>query len=345
MWACRGVIVARVGIVNAVSDPQSQRGGYLGLYSVSVLAELERRIGRPIGSRFDLLAGTSVGGIIALGLAAEKSADEVKSAFERDGAKIFSNRRAPRTGLGELVDFFRSFRSAKYGNDALRRTIVQILGEETLIGDLKHPVMIPAVNLSKGKPQIFKTDHHPDFRVDHLRKAVDVALATSAAPTYFPIAAVGDELFADGGLFANSPDLVALHEAEHFFQKHAEDVVMLSIGTTTSKFSFSHTLGLNLGTLAWARRFPQVLLSAQQLDVEYIIRHKLGGRYVRIDAEQSKEQERDLGLDVATEAASKTIRALAAATTQEILKNNTLMEILSHRADPPVFYYRAARQG
>jgi uncharacterized protein len=320
-------------------------GGYLGLYSISVLAELERRIGRPIGSCFDLVAGTSVGGIIALGLAAEKSADGIKMAFERDGAKIFSNRRAPRTRLEEFVDFFRSFRSAKYGSDALRRTIVQIVGEETLIGDLKHPVIIPAVNLSKGKPQIFKTDHHPDFKIDHLRKVVDVALATSAAPTYFPIATIGDELFADGGLFANSPDLVALHEAEHFFQKCAKDVVMLSIGTTTSKFSFSHTLGLNLGTLAWGRRFPQVLLSAQQLDVEYVIRHKLGGRYVRIDEEQSKEQGRDLGLDVATESASKTIRALAASTTQEVLNNTTLMEILSRKADPPIFYHRVAHQG
>lgn len=316
-------------------------GGFLGLYTAILLSELEHRIARPIASCFDLIAGTSVGGIIALGLALEKSADEIKTAFEQNGPAIFSDRPAPRTKGGELLDFLRSFYSAKYGSDPLRRTVVQILGENTLMGSLKHPVVIPAVNLTKGKPQMFKTDHHPDFKVDHLRKLVEVALATSAAPTYFPIASVGDELFADGGLFANSPDLIALHEAEHFFKKSTDDIFMLSIGTTTSKFSFSHTLGRDLGILQWARRFPQVLLSAQQLDVEYILRHKLGDRYIRIDTEQSKEQERDLGLDVATHAAQKTIRGLAAATAQEFLNNAKLNEILSRRAEGPVFHHHS----
>jgi patatin-like phospholipase/acyl hydrolase len=191
---------------------------------------------------------------------------------------------------------------------------------------------------------MFKTDHHPDFKIDYQRRLADVALATSAAPTYFPIATIGDELFADGGLFANSPDLVALHEAEHFFRKNVEDVFILSVGTTTSKFSFSHTRGLNLGTLAWARLLPPVLLSSQQLDVDYILRHKLGARYLRVDMEQSKEQERDLGLDIATEEAQRTIRGLAAGTAQDLLNNATLRGILSRKADTPVFYHRAAKQ-
>jgi patatin-like phospholipase/acyl hydrolase len=319
-------------------------GGYLGLYTITVLSEFERRIKRPIASCFDLLAGTSIGGIIALGLAAEKSTDQIKVAFEKNGAAIFSSRPAPKTKAGELADFIRSFRSARYRSEPLRQTIVQILGANTLMGDLRHPVIVPAVNLTKGKPQIFKTDHHPDFKVDHTRNVVDVALATSAAPTYFPIATIGDEMFADGGLFANSPDLVALHEAEYFFKKKPEDIHILSVGTTTSKFSFSYTHGLNLGALAWARRFPQVLLSANQLDVEYMLRHKLGERYLRIDAEQSKEQERALGLDVATADAQKTIRGIATATAQEFVNNPMLMKILSCDAVPPVFYNRAPAQ-
>ena len=84
------------------------------------------------------------------------------------------------------------------------------------MGDLQHRVIIPAVNLTKGAPQMFKTAHHADFKRDHRLRLVDVALATAAAPTFFPISSIGDELFADGGLFANSPDLLALHEAEHF---------------------------------------------------------------------------------------------------------------------------------
>jgi uncharacterized protein len=191
-------------------------GGYFGLYSVSVLAGIEEKVGRPVARCFDLMAGTSVGGIIALGLAAEVSAAEIKSAFERNGTAIFSDRPAPTTWSGTLRDFGRYLRKPKYRPDALRRTIVELVGEETRIGGLKHPVIVPAVNLTKGRPQVFKTPHNIDFCSDLHLKVVDVALATSAAPTYFPVAEIGDALYADGGLYANSPDLLALHEAEHF---------------------------------------------------------------------------------------------------------------------------------
>jgi patatin-like phospholipase/acyl hydrolase len=70
-------------------------GGFLGLYTVSVLAGLEEVVGGPIARHFDLLAGTSVGGIIALGLAAEIPAHTIKEAFEQNGTAIFSGRPAP----------------------------------------------------------------------------------------------------------------------------------------------------------------------------------------------------------------------------------------------------------
>ena len=133
-------------------------------------------------------------------------------------------------------------------------------------GDLKHRTLIPTVNLSKGQPQIFKTAHHEDFVRDWKEKIVDVALATSAAPTYFPLAAIGDELFADGGLYANSPDFLAMHEAEHFLKIDPSQISILSIGTTTSKFSFAHGGSTKLGILGWARgqRLVQTSISSQQ---------------------------------------------------------------------------------
>ena len=144
-------------------------GGYLGLYSVTVLTQLEREIGRPLASCFDLLAGTSVGGIIAFGLALERPAEELKAAFEENGARVFSNRPAPTTWLGEKCDFARSLFSSKYDGIALRETIVNVVGEEAVMGNLMHRVIVPAVNLTKGAPQVFKTDHHPDFKRDHRR--------------------------------------------------------------------------------------------------------------------------------------------------------------------------------
>ena len=317
-------------------------GGYLGLYAVTILSELEQQIGRPLASCFDLLAGTSVGGIIALGLALKQPAQEIKTAFEENGSRIFSNRPAPTTRFGERRDFLRSLCSPKYDGVALRETIVKVVGEGTKLGDLACPVIIPAVNLTKGKPQVFKTDHHPDFKRDHRLRIVDVALATSAAPTYFPLAEIDDELFADGGLFANSPDLLALHEAEHFFGAAIADIHMLSVGTTTTQFSFSHVGGRQLGIYGWGRRLAQTMISSQQMDVSYILGHKLVDRYVRVDEVQSKEQERDLGLDVATEDATKTIRGMASGSTRVAINQQMLKKMLAFEAPAPKFFYRNA---
>jgi uncharacterized protein len=143
-------------------------GGYLGLYTVAVLADIEDRIKVPLATCFDLIAGTSVGGIIALGIANEIPAAKIKEAFERDGTKIFSDRKSPTTSLGKIYDVFRSALSPKYDSGALRKTIIDIIGAETTIGDLKHPCLIPTVCLTKGGPQIFKTDHHPDFSSPNL---------------------------------------------------------------------------------------------------------------------------------------------------------------------------------
>jgi patatin-like phospholipase/acyl hydrolase len=89
-------------------------GGYLGLYTAAVLAALEERINAPIATRFDLIAGTSVGGIVALGIANEVPAAKIKEAFERDGTQIFSARPAPQTSVGKVWDVFRSALGPKY---------------------------------------------------------------------------------------------------------------------------------------------------------------------------------------------------------------------------------------
>jgi uncharacterized protein len=319
-------------------------GGYLGLYTVSVLADLEQRIGASMATRFDLIAGTSVGGIIAIGIAGEVPAARIKEAFERDGTRIFSGRAPPRSAIGKAADVLRSVFSPKYDPRPLRNTIVDIIGSDTRMGELKHPCIIPTVCLTKGGPQIFKTDHHPDFSRDHRLKAVDVALATSAAPSYFPIAEIEDGLYADGGLYANSPDLIALHEAEHFFNVPINDIRLLSIGTTTSQFSFAHASGTRFGLLKWTmgQRLVQAIISSQQQIVDNVARHRLGTRYVRLDSEQSREQEQSLSLDTANADAQKTIRSMAAVTVQAAINNPDLESILSHISAKPRFFYRTS---
>lgn len=311
----------------------------MGLYTITFLAELEKYMHKPIASAFDLIAGTSIGGIIALALAEEIPASEIKKIIEDNGTYIFSKRPSQNTTIRQFIDVARSIVSAKYSNQNLKK-IMKELFENRKIGELKHRVIVPAVNLSKGQPQLFKTPHHPSLYRDQHLSIADVCVAISAAPTYFPISEIEDELFADGGLFANSPDILALHEAQYFLKQNIEYIKMLSIGTTTAKYSFAHESGLDMGSFNWLRgqRLTNVILAAQQQSVDYMMKHCLGDRYIRIDAIQSKEQERHIALDVATMEAQKNIRALAIGSVQSAISDYRLQEILKNIAPRPKFF-------
>jgi patatin-like phospholipase/acyl hydrolase len=319
-------------------------GGYLGLFPAYVLAEIERQIGEPIGSRFDLIAGTSIGGIIALGLGAEIKADAILEQFSARGEHIFSDRPRAKGGLAVLRDIARFAKKPKYSGVALRETVDSILGDR-LLGSSAHRLLIPAVNMTKGSVQMFKTAHHPNFIRDHRLKMADIAMATSAAPTYFPLAEIGDSLFVDGGVFANAPDMCAVHEAKHFLGQDHDEIRIVSIGTTTAKFSFAHAAGTRLGGYQWLSggRLFSTMISAQQQLVDFLLKHQFGDAYLRIDHLQSPEQQNDLGLDVATKAATQTIRGMADGAFQAISASKIFQDILAHRAPPPVFHQHPAR--
>jgi uncharacterized protein len=171
-----------------------------------------------------------------------------------------------------------------------------------------------------------------------------MSLAASSAPTFFPIAEIEDSLFADGGLYANSPDLLAIHEAEHFLEIPTASIRLLSIGTTTSEFSFAHAFGRNLGLLGWWRdqRLINVIIASQQQAADYIVKNRLGERYLRFDAVQSKEQQRHLAFDVATPEAQKTIRGIAAGSIQSHISTDRPREFLDHLAPSPIFFHQTS---
>jgi len=162
---------------------------------------------------------------------------------------------------------------------------------------------------------------------------------TSAAPTYFPIAEVENSLYADGGLFANSPDWLAVHEAEHFLGVEPRDVHVLSIGTTTSSFSFADATGRELGIYGWAKdqRLVSVILASQQKVSHYMLAHRLGSRYLRLDKAQSPDQTLHLALDVATKSAQRTIKGLATGTVRDHINTPVLRGFFDHRASRPDF--------
>lgn len=307
-------------------------GGFRGIFAAQALSAIEEKTKQPIGRNFDLLCGTSIGGIVALAAAFEVPMQRVVDVFGAHGPRIFpEHARAPGKGWAGKIDLICHLRKPRYSTQPLREAIEELIPKDTLLGDALHPVAIPAVNLTQGSPQVFKTRHKRAWERDSKFRVTDVALATAAAPTFFQLAEINGDRYADGGLFANAPDQIVLHEAEHYFCVDPNMVRLLSIGTTTKSYSVAHSAGRDFGIANWMdeTRLFSVIISAQQQFVGQLMQHRLGERYVRLDREPSHEQAEELGLDVATEGARVTLTSLANKAASDMM-NTKLQPFLEH---------------
>ncbi|WP_281058986.1 CBASS cGAMP-activated phospholipase [Mesorhizobium sp.] len=228
----------------------------------------------------------------------------------------------------------------RYDGTELRKAIEAVVGADTLIGDAKTRLLVPTVNMTKGSVQLFKTAHHPNFINDYKVKAIDVAMATSAAPTFFPMAKIGASYFVDGGVVANTPDLCAIHEATHFLGIEIDDIRVLSIGTITTGFSLPTSLGGNFGASSWMKnqRLISMIFSSQQQLVDVMARHRLGGRHLRMDDKPGLEQSSDLGLDIASKKRRETLLGMADGVHQQFGGSAEILAMLDHQPIRPTFY-------
>jgi patatin-like phospholipase/acyl hydrolase len=316
-------------------------GGFRGLFTCSVLARLEEQARCPLHECFDLISGTSAGGIIALGLAMGKKAETIQEMFLQHGEEIFPRGETPKTRLARMQARWFEWRHPKYDGTVLRNKIEGVLGADTKLGEALTRVLVPTVNMTKGSVQMFKTAHNPKLMNDYKLKAVDIAMATSAAPLYFPMAEVGNSYFIDGGVVANAPDLCAVHEAVQFLDQKIEDISVMSIGTTTSKFSLPTSAGRNFGQRDWLEnhRLSSTIISSQQQLVDFMLKHQLGDRYVRFDEQPSAEQISDLGMDLATESRRKTLLGMADGCYQALCNDSRVIGMLAHRRAKPAFHH------
>jgi predicted acylesterase/phospholipase RssA len=309
-------------------------GGFRALYSATVLAELEQALGQPLAKHFDLICGTSAGGLLALGLAAEIPARELKQLFEQRGGDIFGRRNLLRRALG-------FWWTAKHDATGLKAVLKERFGTMT-IGDLKHRVLVPAVNYSTGKGQFFKTPHHPTFELDHRMTLADVALATAAAPVYFPLARIERGVFADGGLVGNAPGFFGLHEAKTFLAEPDEDVLVrvLSVGTMTIGATVRGNANLDRGFFRWRGSLFDLVISAQESSVDYMLRHSLRDNYLRIDDLATPDQSQDIkALDRVTTASATTLKDRGAHAAQVAIGSSKFQPFRRHLAATPFFFH------
>jgi len=254
-------------------------GGIRGLIPALVLTELERRSGRHIFELFDLIAGTSTGGILACALCAPDPlpAEALVSLYEDEGPAIFDRDVFQRIRSGEgLLD-------EKYDSGKLDRALERFLGDKRL-SDARPDLIVPAYNMTEPGAYFFKTRKAREDPDNEDFPLSVVARATSAAPTYFEPLEVNGAALVDGGVFAVNPAMSAFAEVMRF-QPTAE-VLLLSLGTgeRTRKRSFDEVK--DWGLAEWAKPILDVVFDGTSDAVDYQLRHALeDGRYWRLQVE------------------------------------------------------------
>jgi uncharacterized protein len=213
-------------------------GGIRGLIPAIVCKRIEDVSKRPLSTIFDLIAGTSTGGIIALGIADGLDTSSLVKLYEEQGQTIFANPK----------NKFHSYLSPKYKSHGLK-DILKEKFQNRRLSDVSVNVMVTVYDLSNRKPSIFKSwEVEAGSKDDCL--LLEAALATSAAPTFFEPVLLNGNSAVDGGIYCNNPALLAYIEAKKKWPD--EEICLLSLGTGTLTTSLLHKEAKTWGKLGWA---------------------------------------------------------------------------------------------
>jgi uncharacterized protein len=262
-------------------------GGIRGLIPALVLAEVERRTGRRTAEMFDLIAGTSTGGILACALARpgddgkpRYSAEELSQLYISEGPKIFDQSLLKKfTSIGGLID-------EKYDDKGLNEALHAYLGDARL-KDVLADVMLTAYDIHDRFAFFFRsvrarTDDAYDFSL------AEAARATSAAPTYFEPIEVTDAAGArtypliDGGIYAVNPAMCAYAEVAAEGQE-LEVLASLGTGKHTKHYEFSDVKGW--GKVEWVQPLIDMVFDGVADTIDFEAATLAGSRYQRFQAE------------------------------------------------------------
>lgn len=257
-------------------------GGVRGLFSAAVLAYLEQDLDIRVTDHFDLVTGTSTGGIIAIGLGLGLRPSELVEFYTGKGPSIFPT---SKWRLGRWKRFVRWLRWHKYDSGPLEESLKDpdAIGDK-LFGSSTKRLVIPSFDLGHDQVRVFRTPHHPRLRRDWQFPAWKVAMATTAAPTYFPAWSGIDSMrLIDGGVWANNPTLVGLVEATSTLNVPWDAIKILSIGTCDDVNRRTDDLDSG-GLWAWRKTGVSVVMRGQSVGTNNIVKLMLGNdRVHRLD--------------------------------------------------------------
>ena len=249
-------------------------GGIRGIIPATLLAALEDGIGRELHEVFDLIAGTSTGGIIALGVGTTANAGkpyrpaDLGRLYVENGPAIFEK---------DLLTPIKSFFGPKYSPAALERTLQRFFGDTDFASAL-IPLLICSYDLAEQLPYFFKS-HRIASDPTYNWKARETARATSAAPTFFPpllLTRDGKEhALVDGGIFVNNPAMAAYSEALNLYPDDSEFFIV-SVGTGDRDDRIKYATAKDWGLIGWARQIIPVMMDSASEAVDYELDSVLG---------------------------------------------------------------------
>lgn len=254
-------------------------GGIRGIIPAIILAEIERRSGQPTVALFDLIAGTSTGAILAMGLTVPDAqgnprftAEDMARLYEIEGPMIFSR------SMWRTMQSFNSITTVKYPAEGID-TVIDYCFEDWNLSDSLGNVLITSYEIQRRQPWFFRsrkarTSSHCDFKMR------DVVRSSTAAPTYFEPAQVfhpdAEDYFAliDGGVTANNPSLTAYVEAR---DKNPEihDFLLVSLGTGETRRPINYEDARSWGLAGWSQHLQDIVFDAMSSTVDYQLRRLL----------------------------------------------------------------------
>lgn len=295
-------------------------GGARALFTAHVLAHLEDDLGVCIAEAFDLIVGTSAGGLIALALGSGMRPAEIAEHFATLSSRVFPY------GRWSKVRYLSQPWKHVYSGRVLRQALEDLLGDR-LLGESHKRLVIPAWDVQRGEVHLFKTPHHDRLRRDWRIPMVDVAVATTAAPTYFPAATVDGQRLIDGGVWANNPSVVGIGEAVSMLDVALGQLRLLNIGTVDQRQPHPKRFDVG-GWATWATSATPLMLTASTRGAQGTAAHLVGPHnYARFDVTVP-------GAPFALDRASRDALVGLAAGQSRLLSPTYTEMFADHRAQP-----------